>query len=332
MLKPEKIKKVNNYIKDIEILIISSTLDFTTDYVCLEFEKRGNSYLRINRDEFASYNIQFDINELKLLVEIEDNRYLIDESSLLAIYYRAPIYLRDIYQPNLEMEDQLFRTQWTAFIRNLSIFEEVIWLNNPVATFRAENKLLQLKYAEKLGFLCPKTIVSNTNDLHLDLESIYIVKSLDTALLRTEDKEAFVYSSKVKGSEILEANLKVSPVVIQDYISPKIDIRVTVIGNKVYAAKIVQNNKGIDGDWRLLKEGLSYISITLPDDIKNKCISLVKKLGLAFGGIDLIKSIDEYYFIEINPTGEWAWLVDSAGLNIYEGICDYLVGELNHEI
>lgn len=324
MLKRGKIRRVNNYIEDIEILIISSTFDFTTDYICVELKKRNKKYLRINRDEFVNYDIHFNLNRLELGVQIEENKYILNETSLKAIYYRAPIYLRDIYQPNLEMAEQLYRTQWTAFIRNLSIFENLIWVNNPVATFKAENKLLQLKYASELGFLYPKTLVSNTNNLNLDPKRIYIVKSLDTALLKTEDKEAFVYSTKVKGYEILEANLKISPVVIQDYISPKIDVRVTVIGNKVYAAKIVQNNEGIDGDWRLQKNNLSYIPINLPDDIKNKCIELVKKLDLAFGGIDLIKSGEDYYFIEINPTGEWAWLVDTAGFNIYEGICDYL--------
>jgi glutathione synthase/RimK-type ligase-like ATP-grasp enzyme len=327
MLRQEKIKKVNNYEKQTEILVIASTLDFTSDYVCLELKKRGMNYLRINRDEFDKYEIQFDINRMLLSIQIEGVNYFFDKNSLKAIYYRAPIYLRDIYQPNIGVEEQLFRTQWTAFIRNLSIYENIIWLNNPVATFKAENKLLQLKYANKIGFLYPKTLVSNTNILQLDRDSDYIVKSLDTALLRTDEKEAFIYSSVIKGSEILLSNLKVSPVVIQEYISPKTDVRVSVIANKVYAVKIVQNNMGIDGDWRLQKHGLSYIPIVLPNDIEQKCIQLVRDLGLAFGGIDLIESEGNYYFIEVNPTGEWAWLVDAADLRIYEGICDYLEGE-----
>lgn len=327
MLRQEKIKKVNDYGEQIEILVIASTLDFTSDYVCLELKKRGKNYLRVNRDEFSKYKILFDINRMLLSIQIEGINYSIDENSLKAIYYRAPIYLRDIYQPNIGVEEQLFRTQWTAFIRNLSIFENIIWLNNPVATFKAENKLLQLKYAEKIGFLYPKTLVSNTNMLPLDLDSEYIVKSLDTALLRTDEKEAFIYSSVIKGSEILLSNLEVSPVVIQEYIFPKVDIRVSVIADRVYAVKIVQNNIGIDGDWRLQKHGLTYIPIDLPKDIEQKCTQLVNDLGLAFGGIDLIESEGEYYFIEVNPTGEWAWLVDAAGLNIYEGICDYLESE-----
>lgn len=312
----------------VEVLVISNKLDFTSDYVCLELQKRNVNYLRINRDEFHNYEIIFDLEKLTIKINISGKEFILSDKTLKAIYYRAPIYLRDIYQPNIEIDEQLFRTQWTAFIRNLAIYENVKWLNNPIATFKAENKLLQLKYAKEVGFLCPKTIVTNTNKLNLDVEKQYIVKSLDTALLRKDNKEAFVYSSVIKGQEILESSLNISPIVIQDYLYPKIDIRVSVIKDKIYAVKIVQNNQGIDGDWRLQKYNLSYIPIELPNDIKEKCIKLVDNLGLAFGGIDLIKSNEEYYFIEINPTGEWAWLVDAANLKIYEGICDFLVSDV----
>lgn len=50
----------------------------------------------------------------------------------------------------------------------------------------------------------------------------------------------------------------------------------------------------------------------------------MSELGLSFGGIDLILHNNEYYFVEVNPTGEWAWLVNNAGLEIDISICDYL--------
>jgi glutathione synthase/RimK-type ligase-like ATP-grasp enzyme len=320
MLKREKIKKVNN----IEYLIISNKFDFTTDYICLELERRNLKYLRLNRDEFNKYEIIFNINEIELQVKWENFNFLIKEDTLKAIYYRAPIYLRDIYQPGIEVEEQLYRSQWTAFIRNLTIFEKVKWVNNPISTFKAENKILQLKYAAEIGFAIPKTIVTNSSNLNIEPLENYIVKTLDTALLRTEEKEAFIYSSVVKGRELLGSNLSTSPLVLQNYIHPKIDIRVTVIGNRVYPVKIEKNGKGIDGDWRLEKNNLSYVPFNLPLSVEQGCIKIVKSLGLAFGGIDLIESNGEYFFIEVNPTGEWAWLVDNSGLKIYQGICDYL--------
>ncbi|MCZ0871256.1 hypothetical protein [Peribacillus sp. AS_2] len=316
----------------IEFLIISNKFDFTTDYICLELERRKLKYLRLNRDEFENYEIIFKINELILQVKIENKNFILREETLKAIYYRAPIYLRDNFQPDIDVEEQLYRSQWTAFIRNLTLFENVKWVNNPISTFKAENKLLQLKYAARIGFAIPGTIVTNTNNLQIDPQKDYIVKTLDTALLRTENKEAFIYSSVVKGREVLDSTLSKSPLVLQDYIYPKVDVRVTVIGKSVYPVKIEKKGKGIDGDWRLEKNNLSYIPFNLPLNIEQYCVEIVKSLGLAFGGIDLIESNGEYYFIEVNPTGEWAWLVDSSGLQIYKGICDYLESDENYAL
>lgn len=309
----------------IDILVISNRFDFTTDYVCLELEKRNARYFRINRDDFAKYRIQMDVLNRIMSISVIDQLYQID-NELIAVYYRAPIYLRDIYKPELSKEEQLYRTQWTAFIRNLTIFENAIWVNNPIATFKAENKLLQLVTAQSIGFLCPNTIVTNDNTINTEVSNDYIVKTLDTAVLRIEEKEAFIYSNRIKGNEIKDFDLSIAPVVIQDYIDPKIDIRVTVIGEMVYSVRILKDNRGIDGDWRIMKESVQFIPFELPKQTKRNCIELVKALGLSFGGIDLIESKNGYYFIEVNPTGEWAWLINTANLPIYEGICNYLEG------
>jgi glutathione synthase/RimK-type ligase-like ATP-grasp enzyme len=290
--------------------------------------KRNANYLRINRDQFETYDFLFDIQERRLTIGIADKRYQIDPSTLRAIYYRAPIYLRDIYKPNLPAGEQLSRTQWTAFIRNLSVYDSVVWVNKPESTFRAENKVLQLIEAAKLGIPCPKTIVTNSSKVAVDDEKEYIVKSLDSAVLRIEEKEAFIYSNRVTGSQIKRSSLNLAPIILQEYITPKIDVRVTIIGNRVYPVRILRDGKGLEGDWRTFKNNVQYIPFSLPDALRNKCIQLVKSLGLSFGGIDLIESDDNFFFIEINPTGEWAWLVNAANLKIYEGICDFL--EDNH--
>jgi glutathione synthase/RimK-type ligase-like ATP-grasp enzyme len=90
---------------------------------------------------------------------------------------------------------------------------------------------------------------------------------------------------------------------------PKIDLRVTVIGESVYAVQITDSGRGIDGDWRLLgKEHLKYDDYMLPADERQRCIALVANLDLKFADIDLALTQDGIHFIEINPTGEWSWL------------------------
>lgn len=306
----------------IDILIISTKYDFSTDYVCIELNKRNSNYLRINRDEFNKYEIIFDIKKHLLEIKINDKIYYINDS-LQSVYYRAPTYFRETYLKNFSTEEQLHNSQWMSFIRNLTFFENAKWINNPNNIYKAENKLLQLKYAQEIGLLIPDTIVTNSNNYTFNDSKA--IKSIDTAIFTINNKEAFFYTNILEPDEYNKFDISLCPIVIQENLQPKIDYRVTIVDKKVYAVKIVVNNKGIDGDWRKQKENISFIPIVLPKNIELKCIQLLNKFNLIFGGIDLIYYKNNFYFIEINPTGEWAWLVDKAGQKIYEGICDSLI-------
>lgn len=77
--------------------------------------------------------------------------------------------------------------------------------------------------------------------------------------------------------------------------------------------KLLSRIMALMEDWRRTdKDLLSYVLIQLPRSICDKLLQLMKHLGLTFGGIDLVLADNIYHFIEINPTGEWGWLVTSA--------------------
>jgi glutathione synthase/RimK-type ligase-like ATP-grasp enzyme len=133
-----------------------------------------------------------------------------------------------------------------------------------------------------------------------------------------------VYSNVVSGNELEHAELSIAPVIIQDYLYPKTDISVTVIGDSIFPVKILLNGSGVEGDWRKIKEGVQFIEYKLPGEISKACVNLVHSLGLSFGAIDLIESDDGIYFLEINPTGEWGWLVHAAGIPLHETLCNLL--------
>ncbi len=309
--------------KKIDYLIIANKEDFTSDFISIELEKSNKKYLRVNRDEFQDYKIIWNINKNEMFIEMNANYYLIDDS-LKGVYYRAPVYIR--YYSKVSKEEQLYKSQWMAFVKNLICFKKALWINNPVATYKAENKMLQLRYAKEVGFRIPNTKVINSACKELKDDKKYIIKSIDTLLLRYEDKEAFLYSNIVDGQEINSSELNIAPIVVQDLLEPKIDLRVTVIGEYLFTVEILKSGNGVYGDWRKEKDNVSFIPYELPKHLCEKCILLVKKLGLVYGAIDLAIVNDDYYFIEINPTGEWAWLVEEPGFNIDKKITETLIG------
>lgn len=310
----------------IDYLVISSTIDYSTDLVCYELLKQGKKYYRVNRDEFKLHTIIMDLEKKSMFFEIEGECYIAEFDSLKGIYYRAPVFLRIQSKDILSIEEQLEKSQWSAFLRNLIVFEKANWINNPVDTYRAENKGYQLLVAESKGLIVPKTYITNDKDVQVDENSLYVVKGIDTALLydMKNGAELFTYTTVLKGSELKECNLHCAPVFVQEYLGHKVDCRITYVDGKCFPVKITSGKKGVFGDWRKNKNEVEYQMFELPDDIKSKITNFMEELKLKFGGIDLIQSNGKYYFIEVNPTGEWAWLEDRTGMNISKEIASAL--------
>ena len=320
ILKQERIRKVNNP----EVLILSTKYDYSTDYICIELEKRKIPFLRINRDMFSSYKMLIDLQNKKLDIVFNNSRFTVTSATLMAVYYRAPVFLRN--SKPYSVEEQLARGQWSAFIRNLIIFDKAKWVNHPVKTYQAENKLFQLQVAKEVGLEVPYTLCGNMIPTELS-DDMYVIKSLDTALFYDNGTEMFTYSSIIEQAELKVAQISEAPVIIQQLIQNKTDIRVTYVGGHMYPVSIEDNQGGIVGDWRKTpREVLHYTSISIPETVKGMLQSLMNKLELNFGGIDLALSDGKYYFIEVNPTGEWGWLKKTTGCPIDVAIVDILEG------
>ena len=314
---------------DVEYLIISSTIDFSTDLVCYQLMMSGEKFYRLNRDEFIKHNIVVDLQKKSMMISIEDEEYNIQFEQLKGVFYRAPVFLRTQAKAELSVQEQLERNQWSSFLRNLIIFQNANWINNPVYTYRAENKMFQLCVAESCGLQIPKTYVSNISVNMLEREKKYIVKSLDTALFydTQNNKEMFTYSNVVSGEEVHDYELASAPIIIQEFVNPKVDCRVTYIQGKLFPVKILQNGEGLYGDWRLRKDELEYVPFQLPPNISMAICKLMQKLEIQFGGIDLAIVGEKYFFIEVNPTGEWGWLEIKTGMQISQTIKKALCGE-----
>lgn len=312
---------------DVNYLVVSSTIDYSSDLICYELERRGKSYLRINRDHFAEYNILHTLETDCLNIKMNDSAYKITPENLKAVYFRAPVFLRT--GKTYSLQEQLYRSQWSAFIRNLITFDKAKWVNHPVATYRSENKLYQLKCAKRFELAVPTTYVGNSLPDNIKSECTYIVKSLDTALFYDGEQEMFTYSTMVTGQELLNSEIKSAPVIIQECLHNKTDLRVTVIGDKIFPVSITKSGRKIEGDWRQnAKEELSYDRINLPSKMHNQILDLMRFLGLEFGGIDFALVDGKYYFIEVNPTGEWGWLVSASHLPIDKAIVNSLIMEV----
>ena len=105
------------------------------------------------------------------------------------------------------------------------------------------------------------------------------------------------------------------------------DIRVVVVGEKVFATAIhSQEYAETEVDWRawdLCDFSLRHEPIELPSEISARCRSITVDYNLTYSAIDLVLGQDgAYYFLEMNPNGQWAWIEHKTGYAIRDALID----------
>ncbi|MGB4782848.1 RimK-like protein [Candidatus Methylomirabilis sp.] len=291
------------------VLILSSLYDFSTDLVVLRLRESHIPFLRLNREQIADYRLSMDPVQQILVVRGADVDTVIGPD-LQSVWFRQPVFLRNTPGDALTPEQQLERSQWAAFLRALSIFDAVAWMNFPQATYLAECKPYQLLVAHRCGFRVPRSIVGNdAQAIASAFQMGMVVKSLDTVLLREGSDCLFTYTTIAEPDTLSDEEVGPVPLIAQQLLSGKTDIRVTVVGETMFAVRILSDGKGVEGDWRVIpKHRLTYESLDLPPDIETACSALARHLGLSFAAIDLLETSTGIVFIEVNPTGEWGWI------------------------
>lgn len=313
-----------------QVLLLASRYDLACDYVIAHLRRKSITYLRLNSEDFSNSAVHLDPIRRRLVIERGEHCYCVTPQRLSSVLFRRPVFLRDYGEDHRSLGERFSRFQWAAFVRNLMLFEDALWINNPTATYKAEHKAVQLSVASNIGFDVPETRVTNSPCPHLLGKrcDCLAIKGLDTVLLRDNGQEIFGFTTFESSRRLQPDVWRSAPATIQAALTNKLDIRVTVIGNRVFAASITVDGNPVSEDWRRYKGDAQFHNFDLPREIAERCRMLVKSLGLVFGAIDLALCDDKYYFLEVNPTGEWAWLVDSAGLPIDEAIADTLSVEV----
>ena len=317
-----------------QVLLLASRYDLTCDFVVARLRQRSISYLRLNTEDFSSSSVELDPVRRILIVERNSHRYVVTSQYLRSVLFRRPVFLRDYGEDSRSPIERFSQIQWMAFVRNLMIFREALWVNDPTATYKAEHKAVQLSVAASEGFSVPETRVTNSPHPYLLGEAYdnVAVKGLDTVLLRAGGYEMFGFTTFESTQKLEPEAWRSAPATVQAALTNKLDIRVTVVGDRVFAAAITVGGKPIRDDWRVHKSSVQFNRFDLPVEIAERCSAVVRELGLVFGAIDLALCDNEYYFLEINPTGEWAWLVGSAGLPIDEAIVESLSQEVSSDV
>jgi glutathione synthase/RimK-type ligase-like ATP-grasp enzyme len=231
-----------------------------------------------------------------------------------------------------EILESIFRNkEWREIFNSLPFYlKKAIWVNDFWSQNMINPKAIQLYIAQEIGFKIPSTVLSNNEkkitklfDNNKSPEVIY--KTLFSPRI---SKEEIILTTKITKKQLVEQKNKISecPRIFQNFIEKEYELRITVIGNKVFTVRIdVSKNSRAYIDWKYSKMQDIYTIINLESRLESLIKSFHKKANLSIATYDIIKSSDvEYYFLEYNPAGQWIWIEEKLGLQITDELAKFL--------
>lgn len=315
------------------ILVVSTKFDPHVDIIARKLNERHIPFIRFNTEDFplrVSLALEFEKYGCGQKLVFPKQRE-IEGEQITAVWYRRPaeFELPTEFSPAVHIFAQ---EESHATIRGLWQILDCLWVNHPEKNRVAGLKLNQLKVAGSIGLDIPKTLVTNDPKEAArflnQLSGKAAIKVLSRGLLNDDEQPSVVYTNIIdeKYRERL-TSVRYTPTLFQEYITKEFELRITIVGNKVFAVEIhSQESQKAKLDWRRDTLNLPHREHKLPPKVEKKLLKLMRIFGLHFGAIDMILTPDgKYVFLEINPNGQWGWIEDLTDLPISEAMIELLL-------
>lgn len=217
------------------------------------------------------------------------------------------------------------QTEADHFLHGLFWSRRCLWVNDPMNNLRASRKVLQLSRAAECGLAVPATIVTNdAAEARAFLRSVpgrAVFKRVGSGP-GPATKTSFVTPEIEAGLETIAE----CPTTFQEYIEARCDLRVIWIDGELWAVSIDSQAGATPEDCRF-DNSVRFEPWTLPPSIQDALSRLMGDLGLVFGAIDLrLGSTGEYYFLEVNPAGQFVYLELKTGIPLIAALASLLAG------
>lgn len=320
--------------RDVVLILTHSADYFTVDRVAAALIRRGATPFRLDTDLFPT--------RVQLSAESTTDdvcHTILRGRKRLAVTQVRAVWARKIWCPRLDddldarFRDLCLNESRAALDGFLDGLHQARWVNHPAREREAENKLFQLRIAQAAGLTIPHTLMTNdprqARRLFREVKGQLVAKLLLPVSMSMSGASSFVYTSRVTRSDLADlGRLRHSPMVFQELIPKYRELRVAVVGDRLFAGSI-QAGESARGqvDWRLAAPAeVSWQPADIPREVARKLAVLMSRLGLVYGAIDLIETpTGEWVFLEVNPSGEWGMLERDLGYPISEALADALL-------
>jgi hypothetical protein len=252
------------------------------------------------------------------------NGRVINLPDVTAVWWRRP-------QP-LAVDPAIRRSSHRAFahsesheaLSGLWLTLDTLWVNHPIATETAARKVRQLQLAQEIGLQIPLTCITNNPDEARAFVASCPGKVIYKSFSATEQEwreTRLLRDEEMAGLD----NVAFAPVIFQEYVEAVVDLRITVIGDRIFPAAIHSQESAYPVDFRMDMARARIEPVRLPEEFETGLRALMSRLGIVYGAIDARLTPDgRHVFLEVNPAGQWLFIEQRTQQPISETLARYL--------
>lgn len=298
------------------VLVLTRPTDATADLVITELNNRG---VRVHRLDPGSFPLHMSmsarlgpyarawVGELK-----GQHRDSILEH-VTAVYYRRPSPFR--FDERLSEAD----TRWAeaearAGVGGLLTSLTCPWVNHPYRNAAADVAPVALATAAACGLLIPATLITNSpEDARAFIQSlpgaVAAYKALGTHTPSSIDGQPHaLWTTKIHPDEV-DDSITHTAHQFQQWIPKVYEVRLTVVGTQLFAARIRAGSDASRIDFRRDYASLTYGPCTVPGKVHDGVRKLMSEFRLRYAALDfLVNEYGHWYLVDLNPNGQWAFV------------------------
>lgn len=307
------------------VLIISEPGDYHAEAVSTLLRKKHDVnpvYINLNSFPQHAKGTFRASNSSKSSFCYDYEGSIIDFADIKSVWYRRPLPCEPPTHANA-FERQFLQAENDHFIQGALWSLDCLWVNEPSKNRIASRKLTQLIRAADYGLLIPETIVTNDPN-----EALHFIETIPGKVIykRTGTSPGPLSRTSFVSADVVEniQSISISPTTFQRYIEPKGDVRVTYIDGDMWAVFIDSTHSECQEDSRF-DHTVDYRAHSLPSETEERLRDLINSFGLVYAAVDFRVDIEgNYYFLEINPAGQFAYLQFKTDIPLMERLATVL--------
>ncbi len=326
------------------ILILSDVnMDETTNLVIDWLDHHKADYIRLNGLDLVNQSkFSLAINDDQLNIENDDFTFP-DVDDIEIVWFRK--WLSDELSNNVNFPEDsdwqlkcstaehLSSEQYGVSKYLFNTLRDKKWLTKPATLRKYNHKMDQLMIAKQVGLEIPATIVTNQRvelGKFISTHGKVICKSItDAEVFLYNDNMYVPYTITLSSSDLHEVPKQFFPSLFQEALDKDFEIRTFFLNGEMYSmAMFTQSSEGTKSDFRKYNYSRPTRSVPfkLPESISQKIAAFMALFDLNCGSVDLIRTKDgKYYFLEVNPTGQFGMVSYPCNYNLEEKVACALI-------